>query len=134
MCKGINMKKLIATVLGLLAVASANAEYVPDYSAIDSREKALELVQKGELVETHLFPAELGGQDVPQNKVFVPVGVPEIQTQITGTIVRFAQDGLIDNMQVDPEYKGESFVPSKIKISTSHSGKDGKFNPVIEIW
>ena len=111
-----------------------NAETGLDFSHVDTQEKALALVQEGKLFKIQLFPAEFGGEDAPQNVVYVPVGIPEIKDQITGTLVRFVQDGLIDNLQVNPEYKGNSFVPSKINMKTSHSGKAGEFNPSIEIW
>lgn len=118
----------------MLFMTNANAGNVRDFSHVDSREKAIALVEKGELFKILLFPAEFGGQDIPQNVVFVPAGIPEIKEQITGTLVRFVQDGLIDNLKVEPEYKGKSFVPSKINMHTSHSGKAGQFNPSIEIW
>nr|WP_086937373.1 hypothetical protein [Thaumasiovibrio occultus] len=127
------MKKLLVAVLGLLSVACANTENVPDYSAIDSREKALALVEKGELVEMLLFPTELGGHDWPPNRVFVPVDALATQTQITKNLILYAQDGLIDSMDVDAEYKGDSFVPTEITFSTSYAGKATKYNPVIQI-
>ncbi|WP_425054842.1 hypothetical protein [Pseudomonas abyssi] len=130
------MKKLLMAVLGVLGMsgASASAHTGLDFSHVDSREKAMELVQEGKLFKVLLFPSEFGGEDIPQNSVYVPAGIPEIKDQITGTLIRFVEQGLIDNMQVNPEYKGSSFVPSKIKMSTSHSGKAGEFNPTIEIW
>lgn len=115
-------------------MGAISADTPLDYSGVDSREKALELVKEGKLYKILLFPAEFGGDDIPQNVVFVPAGIPEIKDKITGTLMRFVQEGLIDNLQVNPEYKGNSFVPSKINIKTSHSDKAGEFNPIIEIW
>lgn len=128
------MKTIIFCIVGMLFMTNANAGNVRDFSHVDSREKTIALVEKGELFKILLFPAEFGGQDIPQNVVFVPAGIPEIKEQITGTLVRFVQDGLIDNLKVEPEYKGKSFVPSKINMHTYHSGKAGQFNPSIEIW
>jgi hypothetical protein len=105
-----------------------------DFSDVDSREKAEVLVEEGKLFRLFLLPMAFGGKDIPPNIVHVPAGIPEIQAQITGTIMRFAQKGLIDNLKVTPEYKGSSVIPAKIKIFTSHSGKAGEFNPTIEIW
>ncbi len=115
-------------------MANVSADTGLDFSHIDSKEKAIALSEKGELFKILLFPDEFGGQDIPQNVVYVPAGVPEIKDQITGTLIRFVKDGLIDNLKVEPEYKRRSFVPSKIKMFTSHSGKSGQFNPTIEIW
>ena len=105
-----------------------------DFSEIDTREKAMALAQEGQLFKVLLFPEELGGADVPQNIVYVPAGIPEVKDKITGTLVSYVQDGLIDQLNVAPVYKGGSFVPSKITINASHSGKSGEFNASIEIW
>ncbi|MEO1035336.1 MAG: hypothetical protein AAFX44_07245 [Pseudomonadota bacterium] len=115
-------------------MSSGYAETGLDFSHVDSREKAEELAEQGELFKILLFPAEFGGQDIPPNTVYVPAGIPEIKDQITQTLIRYVEDGVIDNLAVNPEYKGNSFVPAKILMETSHSGKSGTFNPTIEIW
>lgn len=120
--------------MGAPALGDGNTEAQLDFSQVDSREKAEALAEKGELFKILLFPAEFGGQDVPPNTVYVPAGIPEIKDQITQTLIRFVEEGLIDNLSVSPEYKGNSFVPARIVMETSHSGKPGEFNPTIEIW
>lgn len=131
------MKKIILALLGALGVgtSSANDENL-DLSFVDSRDKAVELAREGKLHKILLFPQEFGGQDVEQNVVYVPAGIPELKDQITSTLIKLVQDGSIDNLKVEPEYKGTSFVPAKIKMHTSHSSSDkkGQFNPVIDIW
>lgn len=124
----------ILTLTGVLILSSGNAENQLDFSHVDSREKAEAMAEKGELFRILLFPAEFGGQHVPPNTVYVPAGIPEIKDRITQTLITYVQDGLIDNLTVSPEYKGNSFVPSRIVMETSHSGKPGQFNPIIEIW
>lgn len=125
---------LLFTLVGAMTLSNGNAENHLDFSHIDSLEKAEALAEKGELFKVLLFPAEFGGQNIPPNIVYVPGGIPEIKNQITETLIRFVQDGLVDNLTVNPEYKGNSFVPSKIVMETFHSGKPGEFNPTIEIW
>ena len=105
-----------------------------DFAHVDSLQKAEELAEQGKLFKILLFPAEFGGQDVPPNVVYVPAGIPEVKDRITEMLIRFVEEGLIDNLVVNPEYKGNSFVPSRIVMETSHSGKPGEFNPTIEIW
>lgn len=134
MLKGDRVKKLLLAIIRALGISSVNADTAQDYSNVDSREKAVELAKQGKLFKVLLFPSEFGGKDIPQNVVYVPEGIPEIKDQITGTLIRFVEEGLIDNLQVNPEYKGNSFVPSKINMNTSHSGKAGEFNPTIEVW
>lgn len=115
---GAKMKKLLMTILVVLGMSGANADSGMNFSHVDAREKAMALVQEGKLFKILLFPSEFGCEDIPQNSVYVPAGIPEIKDQITGTLIRFVEQGLIDNMQVNPEYKGNSFVPSKIKMRT----------------
>ncbi len=124
----------LLALTGVLNLSNGDAETQLDFSHVDSQEKAEALAEKGELFKILLFPAEFGGQDVPPNTVYVPAGIPEIKDQITQTLIRYVQDGLIDNLTVNPEYKGNSFVPARIVMETSHSGKPGQFNPTIEIW
>ena len=128
------MKRLLLAILSVLGIGNASADTGLDCSNVDSREKAVALAKEGKLHKILLFPAEFGGEDIPQNTVYVPAGIPEIKDKITGTLLRFTQEGLIDKLQVAPEYKGKSFIPSKINMKTSHSGKPGEFNPTIEIW
>lgn len=128
------MKKLLLAMVSLFGIGSGNANAPLDFSNIDSREKAAQLAQEGKLFKILLFPAEFGGDDASHNIVYVPAGIPEIKDQITETLIRLVEDGLIDNLQVLPEYKGNSFVPARILMKTSHSGKAGQFNPSIEVW
>ena len=112
----------------------AEAKVTPDYSEVTSREKAQALEAKGELVKILLFPEEFGGSDTPENVVYVPKAAADAKDLITETLVRFFKEGLIDNLQVEPTYKGDSFIPSRLVMKTSHSTKEGKFNPTIEVW
>ena len=105
-----------------------------DYSDIDSREKAIEAVNNGGLYSILMFPEVFGGEDVDENTLYVPPGIPEVQNKIIGTILRFVEEGLVDGMRVIPEYKGKSVIPTKIVIETTTEGKAGKFNQSIDIW
>ena len=106
----------------------------PDYSHITSRELAVEASFRGELFKILLFPAELGGQDIAANVTYVPEGIPEMKDLITGTLARYFEEDLIDRLDVRTEYKGESFVPSRIQFIASHTTKKGVFRPSISIW
>lgn len=48
-----------------------------DFSSIDTEEEVKAKVENGELHKMHLFPLELGGEDTPQNTVFVPIDTLE---------------------------------------------------------
>lgn len=132
------MKRFLTTLLmGLAFSANHAAAAEPaarDYSHITTRDAAEALVAKGELAVILLFPAEFGGEEIPGNMAYVPPGIPELKDQNTETLIRFFKDGLIDNLTVTPEYKGDSLVPSRIAIQATHSTKSGTFEPSIEIW
>ena len=112
----------------------AETNVIPDYSDVTSRDKAQALVAKGLLVKLLLFPQEFGGADSPENVVYVPKAAADAKELVTGTLVRFFKEGLIDQLQVEPSYKGNSLVPSRLVIKASHSTKEGGFNPTIEVW
>lgn len=132
------MKRFFAGLISALSnttpEASPPEKPARDYSHVTSREAAEKLAAEGELFKILLFPEEFGGENEPENVVYVPAGIPEIKDQITGSLIRFYEDGLIDRLTVMPEYKGNSFVPSRIAIKASHSAKSGRFEPTIEIW
>jgi hypothetical protein len=92
------------------------------------------LFEQGKLVKILLFPIELGGQDRQENSIYVPAGIPAIKDQLTGSLMRFLEQGLINKLEVKPEYKGNSFVPAKIRMKAWHTEKAGGFEPVIDIW
>jgi hypothetical protein len=124
--------------IGVLLAASPNAALEPpvpaDYSKVTTQEAALALVAEGRLAKVLLFPEEFGGRDVAANTVYVPIGIVEIKEKITGTLIRYYEDELIDKLSVKPEYKGDSVIPSRIVMTATHSTKSGKFEPSIEIW
>ncbi|MEP3889730.1 MAG: hypothetical protein ABJN69_04635 [Hellea sp.] len=106
----------------------------PDFSHIDSMEKAEALHKKGELEKILLFPTEFGGDDNPANAVFVPVGISAAKNSITQALIGMVEDGSIDKLDVSVDYKGNSFIPSKIFMKATHSTKSGQFNPTVEVW
>jgi hypothetical protein len=135
------MKRVVTAIISALGIAAAQASPPTpseptgrDYSHVTSREAAEQLATKGELFKILLFPEEFGGQDVPVNVAYVPAGVPEVKDQLTDTLIRFYQEGLIDKLTITPEYKGNSFVPSRIVVRATHSSKDGVFEPTIDVW
>jgi len=120
--------------LPFLLYSLAMKGHAPDFSDVDSLEKAQALYRTGKLERLFLFPLEFGGQEVPQNILYVPPGIAAIKQQIDGTIAKMVSEGAVSSYAATPEYKGNSFVPSKIKIVTSHEQKPGGFNPTINIW
>ncbi len=134
MRNGEHMKKLIAMVLSLLFIAVANAEPTSDFSSVDTPEKVLGLVQQEELFEVLLLPTELGGKNEPKNIVFVPEDILETHQNYTENVLYFVNTKQINSLEVQPIYKGNSFVPSQIRMIGKHSVENRKFIMVINIW
>ena len=104
----------------------------PDYSAVDSREKAQALVQRGELARILMMPAALGGPDVEPNALYVPPFVADIKSDVDNNIVLpLAQEGKIRHYQAAPQYEGNSFVPTAIVVTATDPGS---FTQTIQIW
>lgn len=104
----------------------------PDFSAVDSLEKAEELFRKGELHKLLLLPAEFGGQDVPENVVYVPEIAIQMKAQVDFDIIGpMIEQGTVRRYQAVPEYEGNSFVPSSIKVVAYDPGR---FEASLDIW
>lgn len=104
----------------------------PDFSNVDSTEKAERLVAQGVLGKVFLLPLEFGGQDIPPNVVYVPLNVIEIKRGIDLNVIRpLVASGKVTQYQAAPEYQGSSIIPSAIKVSASNPGD---FSSMINIW
>lgn len=104
----------------------------PDFSGIDSREKADELFRRGDLEKLFLIPLEFGGVDNPLNTLYVPVGIAAIKAGIDNNVIGpLASDGKVTEYKATPEYQGKSFIPIAIKIVASNPGE---FSTTINIW
>ena len=104
----------------------------PDFSAIDSQEKAEELFRRGDLEKMFLMPLEFGGQEIPENTLYVPIGVAAIKSGVDNNIIGpLVAEGKVTQYTATPEYQGESFIPIAIKINASDPGE---FSTTINIW
>ena len=103
----------------------------PDYSPIDSQEKAQALYVQKELVKLHLMPLDWGGQDVAMNIIYVPEFVLEQKSRLDGMIEELLAAGHNLRYSASPEYKGKSFIPSSLVVSYSGDREDTQ---TIEIW
>jgi len=104
----------------------------PDFSAIDSRAKAEELFRRGDLEKLYLMPLEFGGADIPENTLYVPVGIAGIKAGIDNNIVApLVEEGKITSYTATPEYQGKSFIPIAIRIVASDPGQ---FSSTINVW
>jgi len=102
-----------------------------DFSQIDSNDKAIQLFKKGKLTEVHLMPLEFGGQDLPMNILYAPKFAKTAKHEFDKMIETFLIDGKKLSYSAEPEYKGKSFIPSKLHISVTG---DLEFSETINIW
>lgn len=105
-----------------------------DFADVTSEKKIASLCVRGKLVKILLVPTAMGGQWIPGNVVYVPLDVLKIKRGIDKKLSCLAADGSINKLIVDPEYKGESLIPSRIKVLAWHADKKFQHDPVIEIW
>jgi hypothetical protein len=104
----------------------------PDFSGIDSQAKAMELFRKGVLEKLFLLPLEFGGQDIPQNVLYVPLGVAGVKSRIDNNVIGpLVSEGKITQYKAEPEYQGNSFIPIALKIT---AWNPGEFSTTINIW
>ena len=108
--------------------------HAPDFSSVDSVEKAIAWMNRGHLEKLHLFPLEYGGEDIPPNVTYVPVGVAQAKAQPDGTIAKMVEAGTVSQYNAAPEYKGRSFIPSRINIRAWHPERAGELTYTIEVW
>lgn len=107
---------------------------MPDFSAVTSKAAANRLVREGLLVKIRFFPAELGGPNDPHNIGYIPPAAEEARQLLIGTLCRFTDEDLIDQLDVQADYKGESIVPSRIRLTATHSRGGEPVSAVVEIW
>lgn len=106
----------------------------PDFSAVDSNEKVQSLFAEDKLEKLYLFPLDYGGEDIPLNVVFVPSGIGQLKAQIDAKVGKLLEEGLVSNYEAKPEYKGNSFIPSKINVKASHPARSAEFKYSVDIW
>ena len=63
-----------------------------DFTKVDSVLKAEALAAEGKLAPLHLVPLRFGGQDMPMNRVFVPVSVVNRKDHYAETIEGLVKD------------------------------------------
>lgn len=104
-----------------------------NFEEIDSIMKAKEEVKNGNLETLYLMSPMFGGAEDDSNILYVPIGINGIKEGYDHVIAELLEQDKVKSYKCKPEYKGKSFIPSKITIT---SGKDGEkvFEETINIW
>ena len=104
----------------------------PDFSTVDSRAKAEALFARGQLEKLLLMPLEFGGEDIPENTLYVPVGLASVKEEIDRNVIGpLVAEGKLSRYSATPEYQGKSFIPISVSIEASDPGD---FSTTISIW
>lgn len=126
---------LLVGPLAAPPTAAQEAEMpAPDFSQVTTKAAARKLVRAGELVEILYFPAEFGGPDEPQNVGYVTPEAAYVRAMVIDSFGRLADQGAIDGLNVVPDYKGDSIVPSRITMTGTRAGEEGSIGTTIEVW
>jgi hypothetical protein len=91
-----------------------------DYSAVDTHEKAWRLVEQGDLVALLMMPAMFGGDERPENIVFVPPAIADRKEQIDESVILpLIQAGAVVEYSVTPAYASGARVPVSLTITAT---------------
>lgn len=78
------------------------------------------------------MPLQFGGEDTPENVVYVPIGVAGIKAGIDNNVVGpLLAQGTVSKYKVTPEYQGNSFIPIAITIV---AWDPKEFSTTFNIW
>ncbi len=104
-----------------------------NFEEINSLAKAREEFNNGNLEILYLLSPMFGGSKNEGNILYVPIGINKLKESYDNIVADLLKQGKVKSYNCTPEYKGESFVPSKLTIT---SGKDGNivFKETINIW
>lgn len=106
----------------------------PDFTTVMSVRSAAQRARRGELVRILIFPAELGGEDVAENVVFVTPAAAAARDRMIAAIHRLIRRNIVSQMEVTPEFRGDSVVPVRMRFHAWHPAGAGTFDRTLEIW
>lgn len=106
----------------------------PDFSAVTTRAEAAKLVRKHRLVRIHLAPTELGGPKTRANITYVTPQAVASHALLIEMLAAYVARDRLNHLEIEPEYKGDSIVPTRLRIKASHNRGGDSFERVIEVW
>ncbi|MCO6161882.1 DNA/RNA non-specific endonuclease [Flavobacterium sp. NRK F7] len=126
------MKKIFYFLFFLISVAM-NAQKDPyDFSDLDNREKVISKAKTSSALQRNLLISEeFNGKDEFMNIVYITKEAAEKKLKIEERIIESLNQGKELSIQINPIYKGKSFVPEKIIIQISG---DENFTEEILVW
>lgn len=119
--------------MGLFDKFKKKDKTYPDFSEIDSLEKAVRLAETKELAPLYMMPLRFSGEESVRNRLYVPPVAAALKDRYDDMVEELLLQAKVNGYSCSPEYKGGSFVPSKLIITASQEGKD-VFKQTINIW
>ena len=119
---GLALAGMLLVLSALLFVSAAVAQEkdrapAPDFTTVTTKAAANRLVREGKLVKTHFFPTELGGSAKDRNNIsYITPEAAEARALLIGALESDVEEGTIDKMVIDPDYKGKSIIPTRIRF------------------
>lgn len=105
-----------------------------DFSEVIHVEMAQDLVKSGQLVTVHPFPVEFGGVKGPLNTAYIPPSAAEKFEQTIRRLRHLAEEGEIDHLNIEQDYRGASIVPTRLYFIGSLGDQTGIFNLKVDVW
>lgn len=91
------------------------------------------MAKKGMLSPLYLMPLRFSGEESAANRLFVPPAVVALKDRYDDMVEDLLVQEKVSGYSCTPEYRGNSFVPSKITIVASKD-KAPVFTQTINIW
>ena len=106
----------------------------PDFSDVTEEADVETLVAQGRLVPILVVPPEFGGSEDAVNTAYVTPEAAAEKELIDATLVDLAEQGLLNSFELEPEYRGESLIPTKLTFRANHKGEGERFDLTVEVW
>lgn len=111
-------------------------EQITGFAAIDSLGKAHLMVDKGMLEPIYLKPVRFGGAELPDNRVYVPIGIGGIKEKHDLEIAKLMETREDLTYVCLPKYRGSSRIPYELMVRalTPEPEKEVVYSETISIW
>ena len=106
----------------------------PDYSDITTVEAAREAARTGKLRAVFQTPVMCGGQETPENVLYVPAAAAELKERADDSVVAAAQRGTVCGYECLPAYEGTSIVPVSLRIIGTDAEGDSQVSHELTLW
>lgn len=102
------------------------------WAHVDSASAVEAQVASGALVAVERIPAAAGGQPGPQNVLYLPPALAQRKRELDAQASAMIQRGEASGYAAEPEYRGSSFVPARVRLVVHTAG--GPQSQLIEVW